>query len=53
MLSEEIQKIFEKHKGSYGSLRITKFLEKKGFWCKNPKMLEMFFSNLAILVLLL
>ncbi|KIP28651.1 integrase core domain protein [Bacillus thuringiensis serovar morrisoni] len=30
MLSEEIQKIFEEHKGRYGSLRITKVLEKKG-----------------------
>ncbi len=30
MLSEEIQQIFEEHKGRYGSLRITKVLEKKG-----------------------
>ncbi|EOO60371.1 hypothetical protein IKE_05972, partial [Bacillus cereus VD196] len=30
VLSEEIQKIFEKHKGRYRSLRITKVLEKKG-----------------------
>ncbi|PFE58775.1 hypothetical protein CN319_32130, partial [Bacillus cereus] len=30
VLSEEIQKIFEEHKGRYGSLRITKVLEKKG-----------------------
>lgn len=29
MLSEEIQKISEEHKGRYGSLRITKVLEKK------------------------
>ncbi|EOP90483.1 hypothetical protein IGM_02175 [Bacillus cereus HuB4-4] len=30
MLSGEIQQIFEEHKGRYGSLRITKVLEKKG-----------------------
>jgi len=30
VLSAEIQQIFEEHKGWYGSLRITKVLEKKG-----------------------
>ncbi|EPC8411997.1 IS3 family transposase [Bacillus thuringiensis] len=30
MLSKEIQQIFEEYKGRYGSLRITKILEKKG-----------------------
>ncbi|MGR5907947.1 transposase [Bacillus paranthracis] len=30
VLSEEIQQIFKEHKGRYGSLRITKVLEKKG-----------------------
>ncbi|MBF7150022.1 IS3 family transposase [Bacillus toyonensis] len=30
MLNEEIQQIFEEHKGRYGSLRMTKVLEKKG-----------------------
>ncbi|WP_141525796.1 IS3 family transposase [Bacillus pseudomycoides] len=30
VLSEEIQQIFEEYKGRYGSLRITKVLEKKG-----------------------
>ncbi|WP_256720793.1 IS3 family transposase [Priestia megaterium] len=30
MLRAEIQEIFEEHKERYGSLRLTKVLEKKG-----------------------
>ncbi|WP_412762286.1 IS3 family transposase [Priestia megaterium] len=30
MLRAEIQEIFKEHKGRYGSLRVTKVLEKKG-----------------------
>lgn len=38
MLSEEIQKIFEEHKGPYGSLRIAKVLEKKGIQVKRKRV---------------
>lgn len=48
VLSNEIRKIFEEHKGRYGSLRITKVLQQKGITA-NRKRVSKLMRNMMLI----